>query len=104
MPVTIPARRRVVVVQVPRGERRELEERRAAIEQLVDALAHRQLALLAMALRRTGRRPPRLTAAVRSRSSATSAVSRAWLSRNSSDRGSICVSMTSMVATRWTAV
>ena len=29
MPVTMPGRRRVVVVQVPGGERRELEERRA---------------------------------------------------------------------------
>ena len=42
-------RRRVVVVHVPRRQRRELEERRARIEQRVDALAHRQLALLAVA-------------------------------------------------------
>ena len=50
MPVTRPAPGRVVVVHVPRGERRELEEGRARIEQPVDALAHRQLALFAMAL------------------------------------------------------
>ena len=43
-------RRRVVVVHVPRGERRELEKRRPWIEQPIDALAHRQLALLAMPL------------------------------------------------------
>ena len=42
--------RRVVVVHVVRGERRQLEKRRAGIEQPVDALAHRQLALLAMPL------------------------------------------------------
>ena len=45
-----PGRRRLVVVEIPRGERRELEERRAGIEQLVDALADRQLALLAVTL------------------------------------------------------
>ena len=42
--------RRLVVVQVPGGERRQLEERRARVEQLVDPLAHRQLALGAMPL------------------------------------------------------
>ena len=40
--------RRVVVVDVPRGKRRELEKRRVGIEQLVDAFAHRKLALRAM--------------------------------------------------------
>ena len=43
-------RRRIVVVQVPRGEWRELEQRRSWIEQLVDALAYRKLSLLAMPL------------------------------------------------------
>jgi hypothetical protein len=52
MPVTIPGAGRLAVVHVPGGERRELEERRARVEQPVDALAHRQLALLAMALER----------------------------------------------------
>ena len=50
MPVTMPGGRRLVVVEVPRGERRELEERRAGVEQLLDPLADRQLALLAMPL------------------------------------------------------
>ena len=43
-------RRRFVVVQVPGRQRRQLEKRRAGVEQLLDPLAHRQLALLAMAL------------------------------------------------------
>ena len=48
MPVTIPAAGRFVVVDVPRGKRRELEKGGARIEQLVDAFAHRQFALRAM--------------------------------------------------------
>ena len=40
--------RRIAVVEAGGGERRDLEERRARIEQAVDALADRQLALLAM--------------------------------------------------------
>ena len=43
-------RGRVVVVHVERGERGELEKRRSAVEQAVDALADRQLALIAVAL------------------------------------------------------
>ncbi len=50
MPVTMPAAGRVAVVHVVCGQRRQLEKRRAGIEQPVDALAHRQLALRAMAL------------------------------------------------------
>ena len=50
MPVTMPAPGRLVVVHLPRGQRRQLEKRRARIEQPIDALAHRQLALLAMPL------------------------------------------------------
>ncbi len=73
MPVTIPAAGRVVVVQIPGGERRQLEERRAGIEQPVDPLAHRQLALLAVALQVACARRLAAPAAVRSRSSATSA-------------------------------
>ncbi len=42
--------RRFVVVHLEGGERRQLEERRAAVEQALDALAHRQLALRAMPL------------------------------------------------------
>ena len=38
-------RRRLVVVTIPGGQRRELEERRVGIEQLLDALADRELAL-----------------------------------------------------------
>ncbi len=41
---------RLVVVHVEGGKRRELEKRRPAIEQTIDALAHRQLALIAMSL------------------------------------------------------
>ena len=50
MPVTMPAAGRLVVVEIPGGQRRELEERGPGIEQLVDPLPHRQLALLAMPL------------------------------------------------------
>ena len=49
---------RLVVVHADGGERRQLEERRAGIEQPLDALAHRQLALLAVALRGTSAPPP----------------------------------------------
>ncbi len=45
-----PGRRRFVVVQSERGERGQLEERRARVEQPLDPLADRQLALLAMTL------------------------------------------------------
>ena len=45
-------RRRLALVHVPGGQRRQLEPRRAGVEQPVDALAHRQLALLAVALER----------------------------------------------------
>ena len=40
---------RVAAVHPPRGQRRQLEERRARVEQAFDALPHGQLALLAMA-------------------------------------------------------
>ena len=40
--------RRLVVVQAVRGERAQLEEGRAGVEQEVDALADRQLAALAV--------------------------------------------------------
>ena len=42
--------RRVVVVHLPRRERRQLEKRRAFVEQPIDAFADRHLALLAMPL------------------------------------------------------
>ena len=51
-------RRRVAVVHVPGRQRRQLEERRARIDELFDALAHRQLALLAMPLTGIWRRRP----------------------------------------------
>ena len=51
-------RRRIVVVHVERGERGQLEKRRARIEQPLDALADRQLALLAMTLRTYFAPPP----------------------------------------------
>ena len=80
--------RGVVVVDVPRGERRELEKRRVGIEQLVDAFANRELALRAMpfqvlrpaALTRDGRR---------SRSSLTSRSIRALLARKVSEEVSM---------------
>ena len=50
MPVTMPAAGASLSYMSEGGERRELEERRAGIEQPLDALADRQLALLAMAL------------------------------------------------------
>jgi uncharacterized ferritin-like protein (DUF455 family) len=43
---------RVIVVQAVRGERAQLEERRSGIEQPVDAVAHRELAAVAVALDR----------------------------------------------------
>ena len=58
MPVTRPAAGRLVVVHVPGGERRELEERRPGIEQPLDPLADGQLALLAMALEVLRAPPP----------------------------------------------
>ncbi len=50
MPVTMPAGRRLVVVEIPGGEGGELEEGGARVEEPVDALADGQLALLAMPL------------------------------------------------------
>ena len=50
MPVTRPAAGASLSYMLERGERRQLEERRAGIEQPVDALADGELALLAMAL------------------------------------------------------
>src|SRR5207244_12764997 len=42
--------RRLVVVEVPRRERRQLQKRRSRVEQAIDSFADRKLALLAMAL------------------------------------------------------
>ena len=50
-------RGRFVLVHAPGGQRRELEKRSARIEQLFDALAHRELALLAMTLHVLGAAP-----------------------------------------------
>ena len=52
MPVTIPARRGVAVVQALGRQRGELEERRAVIDQPLDPLACEQLAALAVPLDR----------------------------------------------------
>jgi hypothetical protein len=41
---------RVVVVQIPGGQRRQFEKRGVGIEEQADAFAHGQLALLAVAL------------------------------------------------------
>ena len=49
-PVTMPAAGRSVVVQVPGRQRGELEKRRAVVQQLLNPIARRQLALLAMPL------------------------------------------------------
>ena len=48
--MTSPAAGRVAVVHVGRGQRRQLEERRTRVEQLLDPLADRQLALAPVAL------------------------------------------------------
>ncbi len=53
-----PGGRRLVVVDIPRRKRRELEKRRVGIEQLLDAFAHRQLALRAMPLEVLAARRP----------------------------------------------
>jgi hypothetical protein len=89
MPVTMPALG-VVVVEPGRGERAQLEERRAGVEQAVDPLPDRQLAALAMAGDRALAPPaPRsLTTAWRARRSATSARIASWLARVSSPAGS----------------
>ena len=52
MPVTIPARGRVAVVELERGERVQLEERGAGVDEAVDPLARRELAARAMPLER----------------------------------------------------
>ena len=49
-----PGRRRLAVVEVPGGERAELEERRAGVDEPVDALARGQLPARAVALHRGG--------------------------------------------------
>ena len=58
MPVTSPAPGRSSLVHPVRRERRELEERRARIEQGLDALARQQLARLRGACRGPPRLPP----------------------------------------------
>jgi hypothetical protein len=45
-----PRGRRLAVVQVPCGQRAELQKRRAGIEQAIDPIAHEQLSLLDVAL------------------------------------------------------
>ena len=52
MPVTMPAPRRLAVVDLPGGERVQLEERRARVDEPVDPLAREQLAARAVALDR----------------------------------------------------
>ena len=79
-----PGARRLVVVHVRGRERGELEERRSGIEQPVDPLAHRQLALLAVALQVFRPPPPR-----RARRACVAQLARqarcirSWLARNS---------------------
>ena len=79
-----PGRRRLAVVDLPGGERAELEERRAGIDEPVDPLARGQLPARAMPLDASAVLPPRATSAVRSRSSATSASIRSRRRTNSS--------------------
>ena len=67
-----PGRGRLAVVQLPGGERAELEERGARVDQPVDPLARGQLAARAVALDGDAAAAS-ATSAVRSRSSATSA-------------------------------
>ena len=57
-------RGRLVVVEVPGRQRRQFEKRRVGIEQLRDAVAHGQLAVLAMALDDSADRRPRVHARV----------------------------------------
>ena len=66
-----PGRRRLAVVDVPRGERVQLEEGRARVDEPVDPLARRQLAARAVALDRSlaaaAARPGRCARAARRR-------------------------------------
>ena len=71
MPVTMPARRRVVAVHVVGGERRELEKLGAGIDQPLDAFARGQLAALAVLCDGLGAAAAREPRSRRSRSSAT---------------------------------
>ena len=73
---------------LPGGERVELEEGAARVDEQVDALARGELAAGAVPLERLPRRRPRATSAVRSRSSATSSVIRASRLANASSRTS----------------
>ena len=88
MPVTIPARRRLAVVEPVGGEGVQLEEGRARVDEPVDALARQQLAAGAVPLDRFSP-PPRATAAVRSRSSATSSSIRPRGAANAASRATV---------------
>ena len=52
IPVTMPGRRRLAVVDLPGGKGVQLQECRAGVDEQVDALPRRELAARAMALGR----------------------------------------------------
>ncbi len=81
--------RRVAVVEIPGGERVQLEEGRVGVDEPVDALARRQLAARAVPLDGLLAAAAR-DGSVRSRSSATSAAMRSWRRENSSEPRSTC--------------
>ena len=98
IPVTIPARGRVVVVEAGGGQRAQLEEGRARVEQALDALADRQLAALPVALDRAVVATGAATGddGLPARRSATSAAIASWFARVSTDLGSSRLRMTGM--------
>ena len=81
-----PGARGLSLVHVPGGQRVQLEERRAGVEQPVDPLAGEQLAARAVALDRAARRRRRRSARCASRSSSTSCSIRACRRAKSSVR------------------
>ena len=91
-------RGRVVVVHAVGGQRRELEERRARVEQPLDALARQQLAATAVTADGCLAATAACLAPAWRRRSATSARLCSRLARNSSLAGSIRVSSTPISA------
>ena len=89
-----PGRRRLAVVHAEGGELADLEERRAGVEQAVDALARQQLAARRVALARLGVAAERDFGGARARRSSTWRCSDAALPLNSSER----VSMRDLIA------
>ena len=87
IPAIEPRARRGAVVEVVRGERGELEQRRARVEQPRDALARQQLAARDVALGGARSRRPRGRARAAPRRSATSARCAASFAANAAESG-----------------